>query len=195
MGHISGCLVSSTSVQKLLATSGHIHFLSIQMIFQWICVGESGLPILFLCHLRTAAQIVSMFDQIVEVECGPSIFPEIYISASTLYNLCNSLLCLVISQILKIFPILFSTFVIIFPILYLKYLKVTTYLKGLNGSLMNNLFLNESIILSLFSFSCWVQVLTAHWIAVQKIKRWTVGARNSEFIWKDCTLRIWWTCV
>ena len=28
--------------------------LSIQMIFWWICGGESGLPILFLCHLRTA---------------------------------------------------------------------------------------------------------------------------------------------
>ena len=28
--------------------------LSIQMIYQWICEGESGLPVLFLCHLRTA---------------------------------------------------------------------------------------------------------------------------------------------
>ena len=27
--------------------------LSIQMIFWWICGGESGLPILFLCHLGT----------------------------------------------------------------------------------------------------------------------------------------------
>ena len=30
------------------------NLLSIQMIFWWICGGESGLPILFLCHLRTA---------------------------------------------------------------------------------------------------------------------------------------------
>ena len=30
------------------------NFLSVQMIFWWICGGESGLPILFLCHLRTA---------------------------------------------------------------------------------------------------------------------------------------------
>ena len=30
------------------------NLLSIQMFFQWICGGESGLPILFLCHLRTA---------------------------------------------------------------------------------------------------------------------------------------------
>ena len=29
------------------------NLLSVQMFFQWICRGESGLPILFLCHLRT----------------------------------------------------------------------------------------------------------------------------------------------
>ena len=29
--------------------------LSIQMIFQWICGEESGLPVLFLFHLKTAA--------------------------------------------------------------------------------------------------------------------------------------------
>ena len=29
------------------------NLLSVQMLFQWICGGESGLPILFLCHLRT----------------------------------------------------------------------------------------------------------------------------------------------
>ena len=28
--------------------------LSVEMFFWWICEGESGLPILFLCHLRTA---------------------------------------------------------------------------------------------------------------------------------------------
>ena len=28
--------------------------LSIQMIFWWICGGGSGLPVLFLCHLKTA---------------------------------------------------------------------------------------------------------------------------------------------
>ena len=31
------------------------NFLSVQLIFWWICGGESDLPILFLCHLRTAA--------------------------------------------------------------------------------------------------------------------------------------------
>ena len=30
------------------------YLLSIQMIFRWICGGESGLPVLFLRHLRTA---------------------------------------------------------------------------------------------------------------------------------------------
>ena len=28
---------------------------SVQMVFWWICRGENGLPILFLCHLRTAS--------------------------------------------------------------------------------------------------------------------------------------------
>ena len=28
--------------------------LNIQLIFGWFCGGESGLPVLFLCHLRTA---------------------------------------------------------------------------------------------------------------------------------------------
>ena len=29
------------------------NLLSVQMFFWWICGGESGLPVLFLCHLRT----------------------------------------------------------------------------------------------------------------------------------------------
>ena len=29
------------------------NLLSVQMFFWWICGGESGLPILFLCHVRT----------------------------------------------------------------------------------------------------------------------------------------------
>ena len=31
------------------------NLLSIQMFFWWICEGESGLPVLFLCRLRTAS--------------------------------------------------------------------------------------------------------------------------------------------
>ena len=30
------------------------NLLSVKMFFWWICEGESGLPVLFLCHLRTA---------------------------------------------------------------------------------------------------------------------------------------------
>ena len=35
--------------------------LSIQMVFWWICGGESGLRILFLCHLRTASTSEFLF--------------------------------------------------------------------------------------------------------------------------------------
>ena len=31
------------------------NLLSVQMFFRWICGGESGLPVLFLLHLRTAS--------------------------------------------------------------------------------------------------------------------------------------------
>ena len=31
------------------------NLLSVQIFFRWICVGESGLPVLFLCHLRTTS--------------------------------------------------------------------------------------------------------------------------------------------
>jgi len=34
-------------------------FLSIQMIFWWICGGKSGLPVLFLCHLEAFDYILS----------------------------------------------------------------------------------------------------------------------------------------
>ena len=35
------------------------NLLSVQMFFQWICGRESGLPILFLRHLRTASKCIS----------------------------------------------------------------------------------------------------------------------------------------
>ena len=35
------------------------NLLSVQMFFWWICGGESGLPILFFHHLRTAPSIIS----------------------------------------------------------------------------------------------------------------------------------------
>ena len=37
------------------------YLLSVQMIFRLICGGESGLPVLFLCHLRTAPQEIFSF--------------------------------------------------------------------------------------------------------------------------------------
>ena len=37
-------------------------FLSIQMIFWWICGGESGLPVLFLYHLRTTPWVSYCFN-------------------------------------------------------------------------------------------------------------------------------------
>ena len=50
MGCLSGCLLSSVSVQKLFCG-----ICCVPMIFRWICGGESGLPVLFLHHLRTAS--------------------------------------------------------------------------------------------------------------------------------------------
>ena len=49
MGCLSGCLVSCQHSEVVLW-----NLLSVQMLFRWICGGESGLPILFLRHLRTA---------------------------------------------------------------------------------------------------------------------------------------------
>ena len=39
------------------------NLLSVQMFFWWICGGESGLPILFLRHLRTALHLVHFKEQ------------------------------------------------------------------------------------------------------------------------------------
>ena len=47
MGCLSGCLVFSVSIQKLFCRSCST------FKFWWICWGESGLPILFLCHFGT----------------------------------------------------------------------------------------------------------------------------------------------
>ena len=39
------------------------NFLSVEMIFRWISGGESGLPVLFLCHLRTATLLILNFQK------------------------------------------------------------------------------------------------------------------------------------
>ena len=49
MGCLSGCLLSSASIQKLFCGSCS----TFKWFFWWICVGESSFPILFLHHLRT----------------------------------------------------------------------------------------------------------------------------------------------
>ena len=38
------------------------NLLSVKMFFWWICEGESGLPVLFLCHLRTALLLYFKFS-------------------------------------------------------------------------------------------------------------------------------------
>ena len=48
----SGCLMSSASIQKLFCGVCS----TLKMFFWWICEGESGLPILFLRHIRTASK-------------------------------------------------------------------------------------------------------------------------------------------
>ena len=41
------------------------YLLSVQIIFQWICGGESGLPVLFLCHLRTTPPTIKYLGKII----------------------------------------------------------------------------------------------------------------------------------
>ena len=42
------------------------NLLSVQMIFQWICQGESGLPVLLLHHLRTTPQETQVLNDTLE---------------------------------------------------------------------------------------------------------------------------------
>ena len=50
MGCFSGGLMSSSGIQYLFCGM----YSAFKSSFWWICRGESGLPVLFLCHLRTA---------------------------------------------------------------------------------------------------------------------------------------------
>ena len=56
MGCLCGCLMSSASIQSVVLWN----LLRIQMFFQWICRGESGLSVLSLCHLRTSSQRIDL---------------------------------------------------------------------------------------------------------------------------------------
>ena len=65
MDCLSVCLVSSASIQKLFCWK----LLSVQMIFSCICAGESGLPILFLCHLGTTLNAI-LFNSLLLILVG-----------------------------------------------------------------------------------------------------------------------------
>ena len=53
MGCFSGCLMSSASIQKLCCRI----FSAFKYSFDEFVGGESGLPVLFLCHLRTSPSL------------------------------------------------------------------------------------------------------------------------------------------
>ena len=57
MGCFSGCLMSSASIQKLFCGI----YSAFKCSFDEFVGGESSLPILFLCHLRTALEIIFYF--------------------------------------------------------------------------------------------------------------------------------------
>ena len=64
MGCLSGCLESSASIQKFFFFCFCFFLwklLSIQMNFWWICGRESGLPVLFLCHLGLPYTLLTLF--------------------------------------------------------------------------------------------------------------------------------------
>ena len=60
MGCFSGCLMSSASIQKLFCGV----YSAFKCSFDEFFFGKSGLPILFLCHLRTALKITPISHEI-----------------------------------------------------------------------------------------------------------------------------------
>ena len=58
---------------------------SVQMFFQWICGEESGLPILFLCHLRTTSMCDSNSTWKVSCSTPPSWASHRYQSTTVTY--------------------------------------------------------------------------------------------------------------
>ena len=58
MGCLSGCLMSLCQHSKVVLWN----LLSVQMFFRWICGGESGLPVLFLHHLRTGSEVFTIIN-------------------------------------------------------------------------------------------------------------------------------------
>ena len=64
MGCLSGCLMSSASIQKLFCRICS----AFKCSFNEFVGGESGLPVLFFCHLRTAPLFSPFFMKMVELE-------------------------------------------------------------------------------------------------------------------------------
>ena len=60
MGCFSGCLMFSASIQKLFCGI----YSAFKCSFDEFFFGKSGLPILFLCHLRTALKITPISHEI-----------------------------------------------------------------------------------------------------------------------------------
>ena len=67
------------------------NLLSVQMFFCWICGGESGLPVLFLCHLRTALSYIKFYYS--HLPSSLSSFIVVHpVSREDLTIVCNNLL-------------------------------------------------------------------------------------------------------
>ena len=77
--------------------------------------------------------MLPLFGEIVEIEDASSGFLEIFILISTLYNLCNSLLCFVMSDILYL-SLLSFLFSHVSSFGY-KTLEIPIYIKGLHDLL------------------------------------------------------------
>ena len=64
IGCLSWCLMSSASIQKLFCRICS----AFKCSFNEFVGGESGLPVLFFCHLRTAPLFSPFFMKMVELE-------------------------------------------------------------------------------------------------------------------------------
>ena len=87
--------------------------------------------------------MLPLFGQIVEIEDASSVFLDIFILVSTLYNLCVSLLCSVMFDI-QYFSLLSF---LLSPISSFRYktLEIPIYLKVLHGFLKNNFSSDEIV--------------------------------------------------
>ena len=73
MGCLSGCLMSSASIQKLFC----------RICSDFKCPfnefgGESGLPVLFLCHLRTTSEVFTIINCTMRNNLAHYIFANLF---------------------------------------------------------------------------------------------------------------------